>query len=140
MLRLFIHQAMLPALTMSIPLEKQSDLYSAVSDVVFRATTQLLFGKEFLDRHGWQRLKTNLQTLDDNFDLAVGQQRALSMIDNTLGKAIQIQERNWILTQVSPIPHLFLVSFSRARRYLLSAIQESISKGDFGDMKVGSLK
>ena len=93
-----------------------------MSDIVFRATTQLLFGEKFLARHGWQRLKQNLQTLDDNFDLAVGQQRNNPVVikhvgqdGDTVGQELDTDTKNYSyshagITNTTHLPGIFFES------------------------------
>eukprot|EP00878_Enallax_costatus_P026804 GHUV01028803.1.p1 GENE.GHUV01028803.1~~GHUV01028803.1.p1 ORF type:complete len:247 (+),score=65.51 GHUV01028803.1:153-893(+) len=78
------------------------ELWSACQSLVFSCAGQVLFGKQFFQRHGLEEVLKTFLTFEENFEVAA-----------------------------SPIPHLLLFQFRAARAKLLLMFAESISQGDF---------
>ena len=65
-----------------------------VNSLLFHAAVATVFGSAFLQRHGIEALQAAFHAFETNFELAA-----------------------------SPIPHMFIPGFCRARRFLMAAFR-----------------
>ena len=83
------------------------DLKSSIEKLIFEASVTALFGAQFLERHGADKIRTAFFQFESRFELAA-----------------------------SPIPHVFQPKFKAVRATLLSALKISYENGDFNDGSV----
>eukprot|EP00879_Flechtneria_rotunda_P018291 GHRR01019188.1.p1 GENE.GHRR01019188.1~~GHRR01019188.1.p1 ORF type:complete len:508 (+),score=214.12 GHRR01019188.1:966-2489(+) len=86
------------------------ELWESCQQLVFDCAAQVLFGTRFFQRHGLTDVRQSFLVFEEQFEVAA-----------------------------SPVPHLLLPKFRKAKHQLLSMFKASLAAGDFKGTMVGQL-